>query len=488
MPLALKGTSIVTGRLRRLGLHGADDAERAREAAARVEASGARSVRVAFVDPHGALRGKTLVADAVPGALADGVAVPSTLLLKDTSQATVFDVFGEGEVPAGLRGAGDALLVPLPASFRTLPWAPDTGWLLCDVARADGAALGFASRTVLARALERLRGAGLDLVCGLEIELHVFRLDGPGGTAHADATAPPAPPVTSLVAPGWQLLGESAHDAMHETFALLRHTCDGLGLPLRTLESEMGPGQVELTFAPGDPMRVADDAALLRSAVRQACRRAGLHASFMCRPRVANAAASGWHLHQSVVDVGTARNRFVPEEGRAPTPLASAWIAGLLRHARGSCLMTTPTVNGYRRHRASSRLTPDRVAWAHDDKGAMVRALLAAGDGASRVENRIADPSANPHFLIASQVLAGLDAVERDLEAPAAEERPRHSDAPRLPADLGAAIEAFDEHGLYRDALGGEFVDWLVAIKRAEWRRYLDEVSEWEAREYFSMF
>ena len=478
----------MSGRLRRLGLHGADDAERARECVARAEASGARSVRVAFVDPHGALRGKTLVAGALPGALADGVAVPSSLLLKDTSQRTVFDVWGEGEVPAGLRGAGDALLVPVVDSWRTLPWAPDTGWLLCDVARTDGEALGFASRTVLARALERLRGAGLDLVCGLEIEFHVHRLDDAEGLPHADATAPAAAPATSLTAPGWQLLGESTHDAMHETFALLRAVCDGLGLPLRTLESEMGPGQVELTFAPGDPMRVADDAALLRSAVRQACRRAGLHASFMCRPRVANAAASGWHLHQSVVDAGTAQNRVVPSVGHEPTPLAGAWIAGRLRHARGSCLMTTPTVNGYRRYGAAGRLAPDRVAWAHDNKGAMLRALLAAGDGASRVENRVADPSANPHFLIASQVLAGLDGVDGGFEVPAPEERPHACEAPRLPSDLGAAIEGFDEHGLYRRALGDGFVDWLVALKRAEWRRYLDEVSEWEEREYFSMF
>ena len=477
----------MTGRLHRLGLHGPEDAERARECAARVEASGARTVRVAFVDPHRALRGKALVAEAVPGALADGVAVPSSLLLKDTSQRTVFDVWGADEVPAGLRGAGDALLVPLPDSWRTLPWAPDTGWLLADVVRADGARIEFASRTVLARALERLEGAGLGLVCGLEIELHVYRLDAPG-TAHADAGMPPAPPATSLVAPGWQLLGESAHDAMDEVFALLRRTCDGLGLPLRTLESEMGPGQVELTFAPGDPMRTADDAALLRSAVRQACRRAGLHASFMCRPRLANAAASGWHLHQSVIDRASGGNRFVPEAGRAPPPLAGAWIAGLLHHARESCLMTTPTVNGYRRYRVPGRLAPDRVAWAHDNKGAMLRALLAAGDAASRVENRIADPSANPHFLLASQILAGLDGVERGLRAPAPEERPHAGDAPRLPADLGAAIEAFDGHGLYRRTLGAGFVDWLVALKRAEWRRYLDEVSEWEAREYFSMF
>ena len=460
------------GRLRRLGLHDAEAVERARELVARARESGVRSVRVAFADPHGTSRGKELVVDALEGALLDGVAVPSSLLLKDTGQRTVFDVWGEAEAlpDSRLAGAGDVLLVPDPDTWCTLPWLEATGRVDCDVVYPDGHGIPFASRTVLRRALDRLRGAGLDLVCGLEIELRVSRVDG----------SPPGD--------GVQLLGESAHGAMQDAFDALRRTCDGLGLPLRTLESEMGPGQLELTFAPGDPLEVADGAVLLRAAARQALARHGLRASFLCRPRAPDAAASGWHLHQSLVGADTRTNRFVPERGREPTALAGAWIAGLLHHAHASCLLTTPTVNGYRRYRTGGRLAPDRVCWAVDNKGAMLRALFSEGDAASRLENRVADPSANPHFLIASQVLSGLDGVERELEAPAPVERPYACDAARLPADLGAAIDGFDAHGRYRETLGDAFVDWLVALKRAEWRRYLDEVSEWEEREYDALF
>ena len=460
------------GRLRRLGLHDAEAVERARELVARARESGTRSVRVAFADPHGTSRGKELVVDALEGALLDGVAVPSSLLLKDTAQRTVFDVWGEAAAlpDPRLAGAGDVLLVPDPGTWRALPWLAATGRLDCDVVHADGAEIPFASRTVLRRALARPRAANLDLVCGLEIELRVSRTDG----------APPGD--------GVQLLGESAHDALQDAFDVLRATCDGLGLPLRTLESEMGPGQLELTFAPGDPLAVADDAVLLRAAARQALARRGFRASFLCRPRAPDAAASGWHLHQSLVDADTRTNRFVPARGREPTALAGAWIAGLLHHAGASCLLTTPTVNGYRRYRTAGRLAPDRVCWAVDNKGAMLRALLAAGDRASRLENRVADPSANPHFLIASQVLSGLDGVERGLEPPPPVERPYACDAVRLPGDLGAAIDGFDARGLYRETLGDAFVDWLTALKRAEWRRYLDEVSAWEEREYDALF
>ncbi len=57
-----------------------------------------------------------------------------------------------------------------------------------------------------------------------------------------------------------------------------------------------------------------------------------------------------------------------------------------------------------------------------------------------------------------------------------------------LPKSLIAAIERFEEDGFYKKAIGPDFVAYLAHIKRAEWSRYLMTVSEWEQREYFSLF
>ena len=70
----------------------------------------------------------------------------STLLLKDTSHRTVFPAFtpGGGVGMPELQGAADILMVPDPSTFRILPWAPETGWFLCDLqlsGRAPGAVL-----------------------------------------------------------------------------------------------------------------------------------------------------------------------------------------------------------------------------------------------------------------------------------------------------------------------------------------------------------
>ena len=57
-----------------------------------------------------------------------------------------------------------------------------------------------------------------------------------------------------------------------------------------------------------------------------------------------------------------------------------------------------------------------------------------------------------------------------------------------LPNNLHSAMAAFNDSALYREILGDEFVDYYVHIKTAEWQRYLGSVSEWEHREYFSLF
>lgn len=453
-----------------------------------VKGRGLETVRLAFADQHGVLRGKTIVADKLDSLFRNGMAITSTLLLKDTSHRTVFSVWEEGgEGGVGeLSGAGDVLVVPDPSTFKILPWSEHSGWLLCDVYFKDGRRFPFSSRGILRDAVDRLGNRGLDLVCGLEVEFYVFRIDDPR-LEHNDGGMPATPPDTSLLAHGYQYLTEARYDSLEFVADELRRACQKLAMPVRSVEAEFGPSQFEFTFEPDTPMNHADTMMLFRSTVKQVCARMGLHATFMCRPKVENGMASGWHLHQSIVERDTGRNLFMPERGETLTPTASAWIAGLLDHAAESCLLTTPTVNGYKRYQPF-QLAPDRIQWGRDNKGAMIRALITPADKASRIENRIAEPAANPYYYFASQILSGLDGLERGATAPDPVERPYDNDSRFLPKSLIAAIERFEEDGFYRKAIGKDFVAYLAHIKRAEWSRYLMTVSEWEQREYFSLF
>jgi len=116
-----------------------------------------------------------------------------------------------------------------------------------------------------------------------------------------------------------------------------------LGVPLRTLEVEFGPSQLEVTLSPELGVRAADTVILLRAALKQLARRHGYHVTFMCRPRIPRVFSSGWHLHQSLLLAGPdgPRNAFLPtgdDATRDDAPLSEVgrgFLAGQLRPRQG---------------------------------------------------------------------------------------------------------------------------------------------------------
>src|SRR5213078_2366082 len=109
-------------------------------------------------------RGKTLVASEASSAMRSGVAMTSTLLAKDTSHRTVFKVFaaGGGMGVDEMAGDGNFVIVPDPTTFRILPWANKTGWVLCDNYFTNGKPVPFCTRRLYRQALARLEQAGFD--------------------------------------------------------------------------------------------------------------------------------------------------------------------------------------------------------------------------------------------------------------------------------------------------------------------------------------
>ncbi|PDT88347.1 glutamine synthetase [Bradyrhizobium sp. Y36] len=464
-----------------------------RDAAARmrriVEEKNLEVIRLAFPDQHGILRGKTIIASEAMASLESGCSITTTMLAKDTSHRTVFPVFtaGGGFGMKEMEGAADVLMVPDPTTFRVLPWAPATGWVLCDLYFGDGRPVPFATRGLYKRVLDELGARGHDFVAGLEVEFHIFRLDD----AHMrpeDAGQPGTPPSVSLLSHGYQYLTEQRFDQMEPVLEILRRDIVALGLPLRSVEVEFGPSQCEFTFAPRKGLEPADNMVLFRSAVKQIARRHGYHATFMCRPKLPNVFASGWHLHQSIVSRATGENQFMTKENGGPlSAFGKSYLAGLLDHARASTVFTTPTINGYKRYRSYS-LAPDRAIWGRDNRGVMIRVLGGANDAATRLENRIGEPAANPYLYMASQILSGLDGVDRKLDPGPSADTPYETKAPLLPKSLRDAVSALKDDPFFREKLGAEFVDYYTHIKNAEIDRFLSEVTDWEHREYFEAF
>lgn len=486
----------------RCGVHDAAREQSLQRAARLIEAQGLELVRFAWCDLHGVLRGKTLVGSAAAGALRDGVGLVSTLLLKDTSDRTAFKVFEPGGTASlpGFGFANNLLLVGDPESFRQLPWTPSTGWIRTQPWFQDGTPVELDTRRVLQRALQRLHAAGFGMKCGLEVEFHIYRITDTGAQLDPmQAAWPGPPPEVALIHPGYNLLTEAWYDLAEEPLRIVQHTAQALGLPLLSLEVELGPSQVEAVFEATDALAAADNMVLFRNAVKMALRRAGYHATFMCRPPFPNIMSSGWHLHQSLVDAATGRNVFrreAPAEGTGPTDagftlseVGQSYLAGLLRHARGMAVFCTPTANGYGRFRPNA-LAPQAVLWGRDNRGAMLRVIGGCGDEATRIENRIGEPAANPYLYLASQIHAGLDGIERRLPPPAATDAPYAGTGELLPVTLGTALDALAADTVLVDAFGPGFIDYFTRIKRSEQQRFdaAEDPDEFQRREYFGRF
>ena len=451
-------------------------------------------VRFSFADQHGVLRGKALLASEAAGAMRSGVTMTTTLLAKDTAHRTVYPVFtpGGGFAMEQMQGGGDFVMVADPTTFRILPWANKTGWMLCDIYFADGQPVPFSTRARCRDALATLAKAGFDFVAGLEVEFHLFKLTNPRLTP-SDATWPPEAPDVSLLTQGHQYLTESRYDMLDPAVELLRHGIEQIGLPLRSVEVELGPSQCEFTFRPQAGLESADTMVLFRAAVKQIARRHGYLASFMCRPALPNMMSSGWHLHQSLIETRSRRNAFAFDHRDVLSTVGKYYLGGLLSHARAAAAFTTPTINGYKRYRPYS-LAPDRAIWARDNRGAMVRILGQPGDAATRLENRVGEPAANPYLYVASQIYSGLDGIARRLDPGPSADTPYEAVAALLPKNLGEALTALRADETFRAGFGAGFVDYYTHIKAAELERFQKESREqpeptpWEQKEYLDLF
>src|SRR5712672_267910 len=326
--------------------------------------------------------------------------------------------------------------------------------MLCDIVFANGKPVPFSARALYRDALARLGLLVFDYMAVLDVEFHLFRLDDPG-LATADLTWPPAAPAVSHTTHGFQYLTESRFDQVDPIMRVLREAVMGLGLPLRSLEVELGPSQYEFTFEPQTGMAPADTMVLFRSALKQVARRHGHLVSFMCRPRLPHAFASGWHLHQSLLDATSKANLFVSDDGTEPlSRLGRAYLAGLLAHARAAAAFATPTLNGYKRYHGINSMAPIQAIWARDNRGAMVRLMGGPGDPATRLENRVGEPQANPYLYMASQIVAGLDGMTRKLDPGPSADTPYETAAPLLPKSLEEALAALRDDQCLADGFG----------------------------------
>jgi glutamine synthetase len=434
------------------------------ERLAALERDGVRIVRVTYPDLHGVLRGKD-----VPIAILG----ERDLALAFCKAISTVDL--RHNVVSGFEhGFRDIQVTPLLDTLAQLPWAPEVAWCLSDQT-ADGEPYGADPRGALKRAIAGFTELGLEPVMGPELEFYLLERD-------------------ETVAGGWRRYVENPTHVytvgdhtdprgVLDRMLLSIHDA-GLGAIAAAHEYGMSPWEINLTHS--DALDAADRAFRFKAAVKDLATREGLLATFMGKPFNGDA-GSGFHLHLSLCGEGgaTACADADGEEGCAE--VLRQFIAGVIAHAPALMAFLNPTVNSYRRI-DPHELVPTRACWGYDNRFGLVRVPPERG-GATRVEMRLADGSANPYLATAALLFAGLDGIRRELTPPPAVaglvyELPEEEQGDPIPLSLDAALAALEADEVLREAMGPMLVDTFLTIKRFELERYHRHVSDWDLAEY----
>jgi len=462
--------------------------EAGERAVALIEEQGLKTVRIGWGDQHGIPRGKFVSAADFAHSLRNGIDFSGATLVMDTTNHLFTPVFVEGggfDIPE-FTGFPDVVLVPDPTTFQVIPWAPGTGWVLSDMFFSNGKPVPFSTRATMRTQLDALAEKGYEFVAGLEVEFYILKRPSREIGLHQTGWPPAAFDVT-VAEQGYQYLSETRLAGVNDILTILRDNLEAVGLPLRTMEDEWGPGQMEFTFDPMLGLGSADAMVLFRTAAKQICEQNGYHATFMCRPALPNFFSSGWHLHESLRSE-SGSNAFVGSGDEVLSEVGRQFLAGILDHAIPMTVFTTPTITGYKRFRPYS-FAPDRVNWAVENRGAMVRVQGGPGDLGTHIENRLGEPAANPYLYMAANIAAGLDGIEgQKTPPPPVASDPYATDDAMLPTKLWDALDALEQDKFFRSVFGDVLIEYMLMMKRNEVNRFLSEVTDWEQNEYFEFF
>ncbi|MDC3348087.1 type III glutamate--ammonia ligase, partial [Paracoccaceae bacterium] len=277
--------------------------------------------------------------------------------------------------------------------------------------------------------------------------------------------------------------------AVMRRYDVIAEICDYMGEmgwgPYQN-DHEDANGQFEMNFDFDDVLATADKHSFFKFMVKSVAEKHGLRATFMPKP-FEGLTGNGCHAHISVWNKTGKKNVFADKKmdlGLSAKGLN--FLGGIVKHAKGMCAITNPTVNSYKRINApvtSSGATwaPNTVTWTSNNRTHMVRV-----PGPGRFELRLPDGAVNPYLLQAVIIAAGLEGINKEMDPGKRHEINMYTEghtvknAPRLPLNLLDALREFDKDKTLKAALGEDVSAAFLKLKHQEWNRFTAHFTEWE--------
>jgi len=451
---------------------------------ARAHESNVSLVWFLYADHGGIIRGKAAAAAMLPTRMVTGIG--------HTVAMMAMSMLDHLQPVEGMGPVGEVRIMPDPATFVPLPYAPGAGAMLADQVLPSGEPWDGCARTYLKRAIAAAAREGYAVTAAFEPEFTLGRRES--DPAGGPDRLVPNDDSLCYSATGFHL----AHDFAMDLLGALT----AQGLRPEHYYPELGHGQEEMTVRYAPALRAADNHVLYREAVRGTAFRRGLWASLAPKP-IPGQAGNGAHLHISLRDFG-------PSGDVGDTPVfydagdayrlsktGYHFIGGLLAHLPALLALTCGSVNSYR------RLAPQMWASAYtvygmDNREAAVRICSPMSDNPAKsvnLELKPSDSSANPYLSLGAVIHAGLDGIRRRLDPGEAvnvdpallsgAERSARG-AHRLPETLGAALDALEADELLMESLGDLRSRAYLAVKRSEVAAFAEMDTAWECFEHFT--
>lgn len=438
--------------------------------------SDVRLVRFLYTDNGGVTRGKSTYIDALRDRIDDGIGLTMAM-----QAMNMLDQLASVE---GMGPVGEIRLVPDPATFTLLPYAPHSAAMTVDMCNQDGSPWEACPRTFLKRQIAACAEAGFTVRAAFECEFTLAARNMDGSFAPLDESlcfsstgmTTAAPVIDAIVA-----------------------ALEAQGLEVDQYYPELGHGQQELSIRHAPALAAADRQVFYRDTVRNVAYQHNLYASLAPKP-FPDQAGNGAHIHFSLWDKAGKRNvMYGPKDRYGISELGYQFMAGILDHLPALLALTCPTYNSYRRlqpHFWSSAYT----AWGPDNREGAIRVpsqYRSDRAGSTNAELKSSDASSNPYLALGGLLAAGLDGVKRQLilGEPTLIDPGNYSDEERaargirrFPTALNEALDNLEKDVVLMEALGPLLSRAYLAVKRLEWESFSKEDVAFEIKHHFWKF
>ena len=338
-----------------------------------IEEEDAKFIRLAFRDAFGVQKNISIMPSEIHKAFRDGIPINARVI-------------------RGFEGSDEATLYlrPDPSTLSVLPWRPESGRVLrmfCDVCTVDGKPFEADTRNILRKAVEEAKEAGIEFKFGSEMEFYLFKTDD-----EANPTKIPYDEAGYMdIAPL-----DRGENICREICLILEE----MGLTPERSHHERGPGQNEIDFHYGKPLKAADQMTTFKMVVATVADRNGLYADFSPMP-IADKPGNGYHINIFAQD----------KDGNDVVKYAAA---GILSKIKDITIFLNPTDASY--NRFGTGTAPDKVNWTSTGSSGLMHINQVSGQ--TKVELRSPDALSNPYLAYALLIHAGLYGIKNKISLP----------------------------------------------------------------------